>query len=120
MNKRLFASILILLLVLTAAVVSYTAMQRRFNALSEALHSAMYANAPAQADLLRIERETDRSEWLLKLMLDRRDLSQLLVQIHELPQLAADPEDFREACIHAIELLRETKHKQSVSWTNIL
>ncbi len=119
MNKRVLTSIVILLLVLMFTLVAYNVLQRRLTALGEAVRGAVYAQAPCAAIAQNVRAQADLAEPILMLLVDRRDVSQLLAQIRQTDLMQSDPNAYREECVRALSLLREMARRQTFSISNL-
>ena len=119
MNKRVLTSIVILLLVMTLALITYNVLQKRLTALGEAVRGAVYADTLHAETIRDIQVQADKAEPLLMLLIDRRDASQLLTQVRQLEELQDDPDALHEESARALALIRETARRQKFSISNV-
>ena len=103
MNKRIWISLLLLLIAAVLSVTSFLVLQERFSALGEALENAAYADVPLY--------ESCRLH---------SDLCELRTAVESLPDLAEEPIVFRNTCIRSLHLLQGIRDSLSPTVENLL
>ena len=120
MRKRVLLSLILLILVLSLSVFSFMTLQSRFSALGEALHNAVYADAPAEDSCREIAACWKSCADVTQIFLLHSDLTELRTALESLPDLTSDPLIYRAACIRSLHLLSGIRDSLYPSIENIL
>ncbi len=120
MNKRIWISLLLLLIAAVLSAASFLVLQDRFAALGEALENALYADVPLRDSCARIGHAWDRCAHVSQMFLLHSDLCELRTALESLPDLLEEPILYRSACIRSLFLLRGIQDSLPPAIGNIL